>query len=130
MVLGLRFQPTGDTIITTFDKRPGHLFEAALHVADVVKLKPVFNSWAVKLRLRDEGSVGPIGPTRCSVLLTDGARLIESTGRVLQTGERQIGIGCRNRNIMTEKCQFGDCFLAAPPPPGPAERVVFVLEAR
>lgn len=37
-------------------------------------------------------SIGPIGPTRYSLLSTGGARLIESAACVLQTRERQIGM--------------------------------------
>ena len=128
MVLGLRLQSARDAIVAALGKRPGHLFEYGFHVTDIAKFTAVFNSWAVRPVNATKGQSIPIG-TR-SVLSTGGARLIESTGCVLQSGERQIGTGCRNRNIMAEKGQLGDYFLATPAPPGPAERFVFVIEAR
>jgi hypothetical protein len=72
--------------------------------------------------LCDKGQLVPNRQaTRFSVLLTGGARFTECSGSVLQTRERQIGIGYRSRNIMTDKGQFGDRLLAATPPTGPAE---------
>ncbi len=35
VIFGLRLHPTGDTIITALDERPGHLFECRVHFADI-----------------------------------------------------------------------------------------------
>src|SRR5262245_35206511 len=40
IVLGLRLQPTGDTVITAVDERSSHLFERRFHVADVLDSRP------------------------------------------------------------------------------------------
>jgi hypothetical protein len=40
VVFGLRFQPTGDTVIAALDERPSHLFQRVPHLADVPNRLP------------------------------------------------------------------------------------------
>jgi hypothetical protein len=50
MVLDLRPQSTGDTIIAAFDKRPGHLFECGFHLTDVGRHPPLSDRQAANIQ--------------------------------------------------------------------------------
>jgi hypothetical protein len=50
MVFSQRPQPIGDTIITAFDERPGHLFECRVHFVDMGSGPPSIDRYEANFR--------------------------------------------------------------------------------